>query len=121
VMPSDAPPEQSDRPHGVESAASEKGPPAAPKPVAAKRRSSRRRDAGRLLDLKEAEAYSGLSAWTLRGLITTGDLPVVRVPRLVDPLLAGRYCNSMTTPRCCGPNETRKSPVESSSLDERCR
>jgi hypothetical protein len=47
-----------------------------------KRRPPRRRDAGRLLDLKEAEAYSGISAWTLRDMIASGDLPVVRPPRL---------------------------------------
>ena len=28
------------------------------------------------------EAYSGISAWTLRNLIASGDLPVVRPPRL---------------------------------------
>ena len=37
---------------------------------------------GRLLDLKAAEAYSGISAWTLRDLIASGDLPAVRPPRL---------------------------------------
>jgi excisionase family DNA binding protein len=37
---------------------------------------------GRLLDLKTAEAYSGISAWTLRDLIASGELPVVRPPRL---------------------------------------
>ena len=41
-----------------------------------------RRTAGRLLDLKAAEAYSGISAWTLRDLIASGDLPAVRPPRL---------------------------------------
>lgn len=55
---------------------------AAAKPVSPKRRSSRRRDAGRLLELRDAEAYSGISAWTLRELIASGDLPVVRAPRL---------------------------------------
>jgi excisionase family DNA binding protein len=37
---------------------------------------------GRLLDLKAAEVYSGISAWTLRDLIASGDLPAVRPPRL---------------------------------------
>jgi hypothetical protein len=37
---------------------------------------------GRLLDLHAAEAYSGISAWTLRDLIVSGDLPAVRPPRL---------------------------------------
>ena len=41
-----------------------------------------RRDVGRLLDLREAETYSGISVWTLRDLIASGDLPVVRPPRL---------------------------------------
>ena len=45
------------------------------------RRGSRRL-AGRLLDLKAAELYSGISAWTLRDLIASGDLPAVRPPRL---------------------------------------
>ena len=36
----------------------------------------------RLLDLKAAEQYSGISAWTLRDLIASGDLPAVRPPRL---------------------------------------
>ncbi len=46
------------------------------------RRARRRKGAGRLLDLKEAETYSGISAWTLRELIASGDLPAVRPPRL---------------------------------------
>jgi hypothetical protein len=58
------------------------GDDAAAKPVSPKRRPPRRRDTGRLLELKEAEAYSGISAWTLRELIASGDLPVVRAPRL---------------------------------------
>ena len=33
------------------------------------------RTSGRLLDLKAAEVYSGISAWTLRDLIASGDLP----------------------------------------------
>lgn len=41
-----------------------------------------RRSSGRLLDLKAAELYSGISAWTLRDLIASGDLPAVRPPRL---------------------------------------
>ena len=41
-----------------------------------------RRTSGRLLDLKAAEVYSGISAWTLRDLIASGDLPAVRPPRL---------------------------------------
>jgi excisionase family DNA binding protein len=45
-------------------------------------RPPRRKGAGRLLDLKEAETYSGISAWTLRELIASGDLPAVRPPRL---------------------------------------
>jgi excisionase family DNA binding protein len=36
----------------------------------------------RLLSLKEAEQYSGISIWTLRDLIATGDLPAVRPPGL---------------------------------------
>ena len=40
------------------------------------------RASGRLLDLKAAEVYSGISAWTLRDLIASGDLPAVRPPRL---------------------------------------
>jgi hypothetical protein len=40
------------------------------------------RASGRLLDLKAAEMYSGISAWTLRDLIAAGELPVVRPPRL---------------------------------------
>jgi excisionase family DNA binding protein len=50
--------------------------------VASPGRPTRRRGAGRLLDLKEAESYSGISAWTLRELIASGDLPAVRPPRL---------------------------------------
>jgi hypothetical protein len=46
------------------------------------RRKKSRAASGRLLDLKAAEAYSGISAWTLRDLIASGDLPVVRPPRL---------------------------------------
>jgi len=38
--------------------------------------------AARLLDLKAAERYSGISAWTLRDLIASGELPAVRPPRL---------------------------------------
>jgi excisionase family DNA binding protein len=40
------------------------------------------RASGRLLDLKAAEVYSGISAWTLRDLIASGELPAVRPPRL---------------------------------------
>lgn len=47
-----------------------------------RRRKASRSTTGRLLDLKAAEAYSGISAWTLRDLIASGDLPVVRPPRL---------------------------------------
>ena len=46
------------------------------------RRKGLGRASGRLLDLKGAEAYSGISAWTLRDLIASGDLPAVRPPRL---------------------------------------
>jgi hypothetical protein len=46
------------------------------------RRRGRRGTSGRLLDLKAAEIYSGISAWTLRDLIASGDLPAVRPPRL---------------------------------------
>ena len=46
------------------------------------RRRASTRTAGRLLDLKAAEVYSGISAWTLRDLIASGDLPAVRPPRL---------------------------------------
>jgi hypothetical protein len=45
-----------------------------------RRRAGRSR--GRLLDLKAAEAYSGISAWTLRDLIASGALPAVRPPHL---------------------------------------
>jgi hypothetical protein len=48
----------------------------------ASRRRSRRIGSGRLLDLRAAEIYSGISAWTLRDLIASGDLPAVRPPRL---------------------------------------
>jgi excisionase family DNA binding protein len=47
-----------------------------------RRRHARRVASGRLLDLKAAETYSGISAWTLRDLIASGDLPAVRPPRL---------------------------------------
>lgn len=40
------------------------------------------RASGRLLDLKAAEIYSGISAWTLRDLIASGALPAVRPPGL---------------------------------------
>jgi excisionase family DNA binding protein len=40
------------------------------------------RNDGRLLDLKGAEAYSGISAWTLRDLIASGHLVAVRPPGL---------------------------------------
>ena len=40
------------------------------------------RTSGRLLDLNAAEIYSGISAWTLRDLIASGELPAVRPPRL---------------------------------------
>lgn len=46
------------------------------------RRRGSGRTSGRLLDLKAAEIYSGISAWTLRDLIASGDLPAVRPPRL---------------------------------------
>ena len=46
------------------------------------RRRGPARTSGRLLDLKAAEVYSGISAWTLRDLIASGDLPAVRPPRL---------------------------------------
>jgi hypothetical protein len=46
------------------------------------RRSRGNRTSGRLLDLKAAEIYNGISAWTLRDLIASGDLPAVRPPRL---------------------------------------
>lgn len=48
----------------------------------APRRQTHRRGLGRLLDLKAAETYSGISAWTLRDLIASGDLPAVRPPKL---------------------------------------
>lgn len=54
---------------------------AAPKNKRSRRKESRAAS-GRLLDLKAAEAYSGISAWTLRDLIASGALPVVRPPRL---------------------------------------
>jgi excisionase family DNA binding protein len=46
------------------------------------RRRAKRGASGRLLDLQAAEVYSGISAWTLRDLIASGDLPAVRPPRL---------------------------------------
>jgi excisionase family DNA binding protein len=46
------------------------------------RRKGIRSTSGRLLDLKAAEIYSGISAWTLRDLIASGELPAVRPPRL---------------------------------------
>lgn len=46
------------------------------------RRRAAKRSSGRLLDLQAAEVYSGISAWTLRDLIASGDLPAVRPPRL---------------------------------------
>ena len=46
------------------------------------RRRAKRGASGRLLDLQAAEEYSGISAWTLRDLIASGDLPAVRPPRL---------------------------------------
>jgi excisionase family DNA binding protein len=46
------------------------------------RRRKGRSASGRLLDLKAAEIYSGISVWTLRDLIASGDLPAVRPPRL---------------------------------------
>lgn len=51
-------------------------------PDSAPRPQKHRRGLGRLLDLKAAETYSGISAWTLRDLIASGDLPAVRPPRL---------------------------------------
>jgi excisionase family DNA binding protein len=45
-------------------------------------RRAKRGASGRLLDLQAAEAYSGISVWTLRDLIASGDLPAVRPPRL---------------------------------------
>ena len=48
----------------------------------ARRKGPRRMTSGRLLDLKAAELYSGISAWTLRDLIASGHLPAVRPPRL---------------------------------------
>ena len=56
--------------------------PANGRSAEAAHRKARRSTSGRLLDLKAAEAYSGISAWTLRDLIASGDLPVVRPPRL---------------------------------------
>ena len=57
-----------------------------PEPPASSERPVRRRGqgrtSGRLLDLKAAELYSGISAWTLRDLIASGELPAVRPPRL---------------------------------------
>jgi excisionase family DNA binding protein len=57
-----------------------------PETQARRERAGRRRrsasTSGRLLDLKAAEVYSGISAWTLRDLIASGDLPAVRPPRL---------------------------------------
>ena len=51
-------------------------------PERPRRRRGLGRPSGRLLDLKAAELYSGISAWTLRDLIASGDLPAVRPPRL---------------------------------------
>lgn len=57
---------------------------AAPGPATPKhaRRRARAAQNSRLMDLAAAEAYSGISAWTLRDLIASGDLPAVRPPRL---------------------------------------
>ncbi len=33
---------------------------------------------GRLLGIKEAAKYLGLSIWTVRGLVWSGELPIVR-------------------------------------------
>ena len=54
--------------------------PASPERQIRSRRGGR--TSGRLLDLKAAELYSGISAWTLRDLIASGELPAVRPPRL---------------------------------------
>ena len=51
-------------------------------PVERPRRNGLRSMSGRLLDLKAAEIYSGISVWTLRELIASGELPAVRPPRL---------------------------------------
>jgi excisionase family DNA binding protein len=42
----------------------------------------RRRPATRLLGLLQASEYTGISIWTLRDLIATGELPAVRPPNL---------------------------------------
>ncbi len=62
-----------------ESTDQSEGRPSLPLPV---RRKAPARASGRLLDLRAAELYSGISAWTLRDLIAAGDLPAVRPPRL---------------------------------------
>ena len=66
---------------GIDTAEDERPGPDAPVPPEPRGR-SRRHAAARLLDLKAAEHYSGISAWTLRDLIASGDLPAVRPPRL---------------------------------------
>lgn len=40
--------------------------------------------APRLLDLRAAASYTGVSAWTLRRLAWNGSLPVVKLPALLD-------------------------------------
>lgn len=75
---------QEDAAGGLVSTDSEPSADGSPAASSAVRGAARRppRDAGRLLDLKTAEVYSGIGAWTLRDLIASGDLPAVRPPRL---------------------------------------
>ena len=43
---------------------------------------TKRLTSSRLLDIKAAASEYGISEWTLRDLIATGDLPVIRPPHL---------------------------------------
>ena len=45
-----------------------------------------------LLDLPAAGAYLGLTIWQVRGLVTSGELPVLRVGRKL-------YCRKATLAR----------------------
>ena len=66
---------------GIDTVEDERSGLDASQPPAPRHRARRHADA-RLLNLKAAEQYSGISAWTLRDLIASGELPAVRPPRL---------------------------------------
>lgn len=44
----------------------------------------------RLLNVREAAAYIGVSVWSLRGLAATGALPCVEFPSPAEPRRTGR-------------------------------